>query len=113
MTDIPSILARDAELREKATELPWEVGQFGAVLGKEDTRMFIVRDGDDGNLDFLVHRVNTYDALVGEIELLANGCEQALLLLERKRFKDDGEAGIVRAVLLAALHARLALGDSA
>lgn len=36
-------------------------------------------------------------------ELLYNACEQALLLLERKRFEDDPEAKVVRAVLRGAL----------
>jgi hypothetical protein len=38
-----------------------------------------------------------------EVERLRNGCEQALLLLGRKRFKDDSEAKVVSAVLCAAL----------
>lgn len=38
-----------------------------------------------------------------ELKALENGCEQALLLLERKRFEDDPEAKVVRAVLKGAL----------
>lgn len=37
------------------------------------------------------------------IQSLRNGCEQALLLLERERFADDPEAKVVRAVLKGAL----------
>lgn len=35
---------------------------------------------------------------------LRNGCEQALLLLERQRFAEDSEAKVVRAVLRGALN---------
>lgn len=35
--------------------------------------------------------------------VLVNACEQALLLLERKRFEEDSEAKVVRAVLRGAL----------
>lgn len=42
-----------------------------------------------------------------QLEPLQNACEQALLLLERKRFEDDPESKIVRAVLRAALESKL------
>jgi hypothetical protein len=38
-----------------------------------------------------------------QLEVLRNGCEQALLLLERHRFMADREAKVVRAVLISAL----------
>ncbi|HSE45634.1 MAG TPA: hypothetical protein VLA89_09950 [Gemmatimonadales bacterium] len=49
------------------------------------------------------NHLNFLAAAENHIEELRNGCEQALLLLERQRFEDDPEAKVVRAVLKGAL----------
>lgn len=53
--------------------------------------------------DIAVMRLRKIEALQEQLEVLQNGCEQALLLLERHRFMADAEAKVVRAVLIAAL----------
>ena len=57
MTDIAAILARDAELREKATPDDWNDLDWAS--------------------DLAVHRVNSFDALVAEIERLRERLENA------------------------------------
>jgi len=61
------------------------------------------RSDEDGMKRYEEFTADEFRGIFEQLEALRNGCEQALLLLERERFLADPECKVVRAVLRSAI----------